>query len=167
MSAVGALGVSVALAGCGKTVYFAGRQLPPSGLTNRVMVAIQNSSIASKGSLEILDAYYDIRYAYNDISKSFSISGYSGDLPITIQNLPEEQVGAVYSSGNGSYTVINYQKENASGAQTGLIGTSSSIFMSRNQNYIFAASQASHVLTILDKTNGGSYGLSLPGIYRV
>ena len=66
LSALGALAVAVALAGCGKTFYFAGRVLPPSGLRNRVLVAIQNASAGSKGSLEILDAYYDIRYAYNN-----------------------------------------------------------------------------------------------------
>lgn len=167
MSAVVALGIAAALAGCGKTFYFAGRTLPPSGLTNRVMVAIQNGSIASQGSLEILDAYYDIRYAYNDITKTFSISGYSGNLPVTIQNMPEEQLGAVYSSGNGSYSIVGYQKENSSGAQSGLNGTSSSIFVTRSQNFIFAASQTSQVLTVVDKTNSTTYALGLPGVYRV
>ena len=42
---------------------------------------------------------------------AFSITGYSGKLPITIQNMPEEQSGAVYSSGDGSFTMISYAKE--------------------------------------------------------
>lgn len=167
MSAVAALTVAVALAGCGQTNYFAGRQLPPSGLTNRVMVAIQNPSALSKGALQILDAYYDIRYAYNNQSKTFSISGYSGALPATIQNMPEEQLGAVYGSGDGSYTYINYQKETSSGTQANLSGLSSSIFVTRNQDYIFAASQTSHVLTVVDKVAGAAYSLNLPGVYRV
>ena len=37
--------------------------LPPSGLTNRVLIAIQNPSAFTKGALQIVDAYYDIRYA--------------------------------------------------------------------------------------------------------
>ncbi len=51
----------------------------------------------------------------------------------------------------------------------GLNGTSSSIFTTRNQTYVFAASQTSHVLTVVDKssTSAGSYPLSLPGVYRV
>ena len=78
----GALVVAVALAGCGKTTYFAGRNLPPSGLINRVMIAIQNPSSFTKGALQIVDAFYDIRYAYNNLNKEFPISGYSGALPV-------------------------------------------------------------------------------------
>ncbi|HEY1985695.1 MAG TPA: hypothetical protein VGG85_09815 [Terracidiphilus sp.] len=167
MSAAGALVIAAALAGCGKTTYFAGRQLPPSGLINRVLIAIQNPSAFAKGSLEIVDGYYDIRSSYNGKTASFSVSGYSGALPASIQNMPEEQLGAVYGAGDGSLTMISYAKESTSGTQTGLNGLSSSIFVTRNQAYTFAASQTAHVLTVLDKTNGGTYALSLPGIYRV
>jgi len=130
-------------------------------------VAIQNASLGSRGSLEILDAYYDIRYKFNNPTVTFSVSGYSGALPITIQNMPEEQLGAIYGSGDGSLTMANYEKENTSGAEKGLTGLSSSVFITRNQNYIFAASQASHVLTVVDRSGGISYGLNLPGIYRL
>jgi hypothetical protein len=159
--------VSVALAGCGSTYYFAGRTLPPSGLTNRVLIAIQNPSALSRGALQFVDAYYDIRSSYNDKVASYSISGYSGALPITIQNMPEEQLGAVYGSGDGSFTTINYEKEATGGSVAGLNGLSSSIFITRNQAYVFAASQASHVLTVVNQTTGSSYPLSLPGVYRV
>ena len=167
LSALGALAIAVTLAGCGQTFYFAGRTLPPSGLRNRVLVAIQNASVANRGSLEILDAYYDIRYAYNNTNTTFSVSGYSGALPITIQNMPEEQAGAVYGSGDGSLVAINYEKESTTGAEKGLTGLSSSVFITRNQGYIFAASQANHVMTVVDNSTGVSYGLSLPGVYRV
>jgi hypothetical protein len=167
LSAVAALFIAAALAGCGSTNYFAGRNLPPSGLINRVMIAIQNPSAFAKGSLQIVDAYYDIRSGYTGKPASFSISGYSGALPITIQNMPEEQLGAVYGSGDGSFTSISYAKENTSGSASGLSGLSSSIFTTRNQEYVFAASQASHVLTVIDHVAGSSYPLSLPGVYRV
>ena len=167
LSALGALAIAVTLAGCGQTYYFAGRTLPPSGLRNRVLVAIQNASVASHGALEILDAYYDIRYAYNNTNTTFSISGYSGSLPITIQNMPEEQAGAVYGSGDGSLVAVNYEKESTTGAETGLRGLSSSVFITRSQGYIFAASQVNHVLTVVDNSTGNGYALSLPGVYRV
>jgi hypothetical protein len=133
------------------------------------MIAIQNPSSFTKGALEIVDAFYDIRYAYNNINKTFSVSGYSGALPLTIQNMPEEQLGAVYGYGDGSYVVINYQKESSGTSYTTsqLDGLSSSIFVSRNQAYLVAASQSAHVLTVLDSTAGASYFLSLPGVYRV
>jgi len=110
LSAAGALVVAVVLAGCGTTTYFAGRTLPPSGLTNRVLIAVQNPSVASTGSLTFVDAFYDIRFSYNQKVGGFSISGYSGSLPVSIQNMPEEQLGAVYGAGDGALHLINYQK---------------------------------------------------------
>ncbi len=167
LSAAGALLIAAGLAGCGQTFYFAGRVLPPSGLTNRVLVAVQNPGPALRGTLEILDGFYDIRYKYNNPQSSFSISGYSGALPVTIQNMPEEQLGAVYGSGDGSLATVDYQKESSAGTQTGLNGESSSIFVTRDQKFVFAANQVSHVLTIVDKASNGSFVLSLPGVYRV
>jgi hypothetical protein len=159
--------LAVALAGCGETQYFAGRQLPPSGLTKRVLIAVQNPSATAKGALQIVDAFYDIRYKYNNQNVTYSISGFSGALPTTIQNMPEEQIGAVYGSGDGSLTLINYQKESTSGAAKGLTGTSSSVFVTRNQLYVFAAQQAAHVLTVASPSSGASVSLGLPGVYRV
>ncbi len=161
----GALGAAVALAGCGKTTYFAGRNLPPSGLINRVMIAIQNPSAFTKGSLQIVDAFYDIRYAYNNINKTFPVSGYSGALPVTIQNMPEEQLGAVYSSGDGNLALVSYGKENSTG--TAVTAVSPSIFLTRNQNFAFAASQSSHTLVVANRGAGQTFTLSLPGVYRV
>ena len=131
------------------------------------MIAVQNPSAASKGGLVFVDAFYDIRHSYNDKIPGFSISGYSGALPSTIQNMGEEQIGAVYASGDGSFVLINYQKESSIGPQKGLAGTSSSIFVTRNGSFTFAASQTSNVLTVLDQTSGGVFPLSLPGIHRV
>jgi hypothetical protein len=167
LSAAAALVVAAAIAGCGSTTFFAGRQLPPSGLTTRVLIAIQNPSPLTKGALEIVDAFYDTRYKYNNPTVTYNISGFSGQLPVSIQNMPEEQLGAVYGSGDGSFTLINYQKESSSGGVKGLLGTSSSIFITRNQQYVFAAQQAAHVLSIVNPATGASISLGLPGIYRV
>lgn len=141
--------------------------MPPSGLTTRVLIAIQNPSPLTKGELEIDDAFYDTRFKYNNPSVTYSISGFSGALPISIQNMPEEQVGAVYGSGDGSLTPINYGKESSNGPTKGLAGTSSSIFLSRNLTYVFAANQATHLLTIANQSTGASVSLGLPGVYRV
>lgn len=131
------------------------------------MIAIQNPSSGSTGALSFVDAFYDIRFSYNQKVGAFSISGYSGQLPVTIQNMPEEQLGAVYGSGDGSLQLINYQKENQAGVEKGLNGLSSSIFVTRNLGYVFAANQQATVLTILDVAGGGNYALGLPGVYRV
>ena len=120
MSAAAALVAAAALAGCGSTTYFAGRTLPPSGIANRVMIAVQNPSPYTKGELEIVDAYYDIRSSYNSKTGSFSIAGFGGGLPVTIQNMPEEQMGAVYGSADGSLTFANYANEATNGTAQGL-----------------------------------------------
>ena len=85
----------------GRTIC--GRALPPSGILNRVLIAVQNPGALTKGTLEIVDAFYDIRHSFNNSVPSFSLAGYSGADPITIQNMPEEQAGAVYGAGDGSF----------------------------------------------------------------
>jgi len=119
----------------------------------------------------IVDAYYDIRFKYNSANTiaAFTISGYSGNMPVTIQNMPEELAGAVYSTGDGGFNLISYSGEKLQSTVGGLNGKSSSIFITRNQQYTFAASQASHELTVVDKSSisAGSYPLNLPGVYRV
>jgi len=160
------MGIAFALAGCGSTTYFAGRTLPPSGLPYRVMIAIQNPSTLSKGGLAVVDAYYDTRYKYNDTNVTYSISGYSGALPISIQSMPEEQIAGVYGYGDGSFALVNYAKESSSSAK-GLSGTSASVFITRNENFLFAASQAAHVITVASPTSGTLSTLSLPGVYRI
>lgn len=167
VSAAAALLVAVALAGCGTTNYFGNRTVPPSKLQNRVMIAIQNPSALSKGALQIVDAFYDERSGYNGTPASFSISGYGGALPISIQNMPEEQLGAVYGSGDGSFALISYGGEKESGTVSGLPGLSSSIFLTRSQQYVFAASHASNVFTVINQATGQSASLGLPGVYRV
>ncbi len=167
LASLSSLGSSVLLAGCGKNFYFAGRTLPPSGILNRVVVAIQNPSPLSKGSLQILDAYYDIRHAYNNINQTFTISGYSGADPAQIQNLAEQQTGVVYGNGDGSLATVNYATEAAGTAITGLAGIASSVYASRNLGYVVAANQQVHALTIVDRTGAGNYSLNVPGVYRV
>ena len=166
-SALAALVAAGTLAGCGSTYYFAGRVLPPSGIANRVLIAVQNPTVASKGVLQFVDAFYDIRQSYNDKIPGFSISGYTGALPVTIQNMPEEQIGAVYGSGDGSFNLVNYAKESNIGSAASLNGFSSSVFVSRNQTFVIAANQQANVVTVVDKSGGKQYSLSLPNAYRV
>jgi hypothetical protein len=155
------------LTACGKNFYFAGRNLPPSGVLNRVLVAVQNPSALTQGSLLFDDALYDIRHAFNNANVTFTIGGFSGKLPVTIQNMPEQQLGAVYSIGDGSLTTVSYSGEKVSStvASTSLNGISQSIFTSRDQLYVYAASQTTHSLTVVD--HGATVTLNLPGVYRV
>jgi hypothetical protein len=158
--------VFLVLTGCGQSYYFGGRALPPSGILNRVLIAVQNPGALTKGTLQIVDAYYDIRHSFNDKVPSFSLAGYSGADPITIQNMPEEQAGAVYGAGDGSYALLNYASEKQN-TTVSLPGQSSSVYISHDQRYVFAANQTAHTLTVQDRVLGTSYGLNLPNVYRV
>lgn len=119
--------------------------------------------------MAIVDGYYDVRHSFNNTKPSFSVSGFSAPDPITIQNMPEQQTGAVYAAGNGTFTLVNYATESQISAISGLAGLSSSVFISRDQNYVFAASQQSQVLTVIDRTLsvGGIYTLDVPNVWRV
>ena len=66
-----------------------------------------------------------------------------------------------------TFTLINYQTEKTTGQYRGLNGLSSSIFITRNQDLRFRGQPGIHVLTVVNRTNGSSYPLSLPGVYRV
>lgn len=169
MSAAAALVAAAALAGCGTTTYFAGRTLPPSGIANRVLIAIQNPTGGSRGQLEIVDAYFDTRYKYNNINKTYVIAGFAGALPVSIQNLPEQRIGEVYSGGDGSVTPVSYAQESSNGDLPGLNNLLfTSIFVARNSAYTVGAAPQTHVMLIYDQTSpGGTYELGLPGVYRV
>lgn len=159
--------ISFLVTACGKNFYFAGRNLPPSGVLNRVMVAIQNPSPLAQGALQFDDAYYDIRHSFDNKVPLYTIGGFAGKLPITIQNLPEQQLGAVYSEGDGTLALINYAREKQAGAAVGISGQSSSIFITRDGRYVYAANQTSHLLTVADQATHAVTSLSLPGVFRI
>lgn len=134
---------------------------------HRVVIAIQNPGTFNKGALQIVDAFYDERSGFNGTPPVFSIAGYSGALPQTIQNMPEEQFGAIFGAGDGSLLLADYSKERITKTVAGVPPVPSSVFVTRNQAYFFAASQAAHTLTIGSPTSGASLGLNLPDVFRI
>ncbi|MBT9329732.1 hypothetical protein [Paracidobacterium acidisoli] len=129
-----------------------------------MLITEQDASAIGSGALPFVDAFYDIRHAYNATTGSFSISGYSGKLPVTIQNMPEQQTGGVYDAAAGSFTLINYAGEKVAGTVAIPGGLSSSIFISRDENYVYAANNSTHVISVVDRVTGGSYALNLPNV---
>jgi hypothetical protein len=163
-SAVLLLAFSSLLTSCGKNFYFAGRTLPPSGVLNRVVIALQNPG---GGSLPFVDAYYDIRHPYNSSTGSFAIAGYTGSLPQSIQNMPEEQVGGVYGSGTSSFTIISYAEEKAGSPLSIPGGAASSVFVDRARSFLYAANGTTHVISVVNVGTGAAYVLNLPNAYRI
>ncbi len=158
---------STLLSSCGKNYYFAGRNLPPSQILNRVLIAEQNPSSVTAGALPFVDAYYDIRHKFNNVNVTYSISGFSGKLPVTIQNMPEEQTGAVYSVGDASFTLVNYATESTGSPISISAGLAASVFIDRPRKYVYAANETTHVLSVVDLTANRTFILNLPNVYRV
>jgi hypothetical protein len=151
----------------GTNSILAGRPQPPSQIRQRVLVAIQNPSPIATGGLQIVDARYDIRNSENGKTPVFVISGYKGSLPSMIVNYPEQQMGYVYGSGDGSLIPVNYGSEQVTGAVGGLPGTSSSIFITQDGRYAFAANQNTQYLTVIDNVTPAVVQLNLPNVYKV
>lgn len=172
-----AFAICLVISSCGKNYFFAGRDLPPSGVLNRVLIAEQNPSAFASGALPFMDAFYDIRHAYNASSGQFTIAGFSGKLPLTIENLPEQQAGAVYNVGDGSLSLVSYAKESVSSTVTipgGLSsGTQPSPFngvsISRDLGFVYAVNPANHVISVVNQTPNSpiSLTLNLPNAYGV
>jgi hypothetical protein len=167
--------VCIVVGSCGKNFYFAGRNLPPSGVLNRVLVAEQNPSAFATGALPFIDAFYDIRHPYNTAGGQFTIGGYSGHLPLTIQNMPEEQAGAVYNEGDGSLSLVSYANEKVSGSVS-LPGSLSSstegspyngVFISRDLGYVYGANPSAHVISVVNRNNSTSLTLNVSNAYGV
>jgi hypothetical protein len=122
-----------------------------------------------------MDAYYDIRHPYNTSSGQLGISGYSGKLPLTIQNMPEQQAGAVYGEGDGSLALVSYAQEkiSASVSVPGSISSSTEgvpyngIFISRDLAYVYAANPSSHVISVLNRNNNSGLTLNVPNAYGI
>jgi hypothetical protein len=156
------------LTACGQNFYYNDRPLQAGEEQNRVLVAIQNPTVITKGSLQELDAFYDIRHVYNSGALLPAISSYAGALPVSIVNMPAEEQGAVFNQGDGSVSVINYSTNTVKATLTAtqLGGIASGVTLSRDLRYALAAQQQNHVVSVYDSANG-SFFLNLPGVYRV
>ena len=160
--------LSFGLSACGTNSYFGGRALPPSGILNRALIAVQESG---QGELFLVDALYDVRHNYNNTKASFPISGYNGSsLPVTIQNLPAEQAGLAFSESDGRLSSVNYATEAASSLllAPATNAIASSIFASTSRQWIVAAQPDLHELEMYDaSTTPTAFLLNLPNVYRV
>jgi hypothetical protein len=119
----------------------------------------------SSGGLEILDGYRDLRGNVQNTIKSFFISGYSSAQPVTIFNFPEQTTGYVLSYTDGSLGDINYSKESSVGAVASFGSQPPSVAASATGTLFAGAAEQSGVLSVT--SNGASYQLYLPNVYRV
>lgn len=162
---------TLGLASCGTRYYkfptytFANRPVPPSRLSNRVMVGLTVNG--SQGALQMLDAQRDIRSTIFNSNTTFPISGYSSGYPNLILNFPEQVSGYVYSDSDGSLARVNYSTETSTPVTTGFSAKSSSLAIPVSFNHYYSAQQSIGQLGIIDNTTGRAYGLNLPNAFKV
>jgi len=144
---------------------FAGRPVPPSKLAQRVMIA--TSANGTFGSLQIVDAFRDIRNNVENTIPTFQISGYSSGLPTTIFNFPSEVRGYIYSNSDGNLVNIDYGTEAAKGPVGTFQSGTSSIAIPPTFAHYYGAESNAGLLEIVDATAGGTYLLNIPNVYRV
>lgn len=170
--------VVVLLTGCGYRPYkttenqFAGRPVPPSKLTQRVMVAISQASLLG-GGLEVLDAKRDIRSNVYVANSTTMISAYSSNAK-SIINYPEQMRGYVYSS-DGAINTINYSTEAAAGTTASTTGALSSYFVSQDVYSVLTAVESSGLFVMNQPSTASAtstsvmatYSFPVPSVYKV
>lgn len=166
------------LSGCGARPYkttenqFAGRPVPPSKLTQRILVAISQTS-GFGGQLELLDAKRDIRSNVYTANSTFQISSFSGNA-LQLISYPEQLRGFV-SGSDGSITTINYSTEAAQGATASTSGVSSSFFVPQDTQAVYTAVERQGLFNILAPSTGSAtstsiqttYNFPVPSVYKV
>jgi hypothetical protein len=163
--------VTIGLTSCDRRYYdypeftFANRPIPPSRLDTRVMVSLTVNG--SQGALQMIDAQRDIRNSVFNANSTFPISGYASGYPSAIFNFPEQVLGYVYSSSDGSLTRIDYSKEAVGGTASSLAIRADSTAVPPGFRHFYTASSTTGQLVVIDNTNGGTYALNLPNVYRV
>jgi len=166
------------LTGCGYRPYkttenqFAGRPVPPSRLTQRVMVAISQNSALS-GALQILDAKRDIRSNVYVANSTTTISAFSGQAQ-SIINYPEQTRGFVYSS-DGNVNTINYSTEAGLGPTTTSTGVVSSYFVPLDTQSVYTATERTGTVNISTPATASAtvnsintnLSFAVPSVYRI
>jgi hypothetical protein len=162
---------TVAVTGCGTSLYqfptynFAGRPVPPSKLSNRVMVGL---STGTQGSLQILDAQRDIRNSVYNANQFFFVSGFSGNNPMNIDSFPDELKGYVYTNSSPyNITIINYGTESAGATAATLNTPSNSFGVSADFIRLYSAQEETGQLFVSDAGLGQTFTLNLPNVYKV
>lgn len=166
------------LTGCGSRPYktteyqFAGRPVPPSKLTQRVMVAIAQSGLAN-GGLELLDARRDIRANVFTANSTFTVSGFAANA-LQIISYPEQLRGFVYAQ-DGSIQTINYSTEASLGTTAASAGVASSFFVPSDTQAVYTAIERNGTFVIANPASGSATGTSInttytfavPSVYKV
>jgi hypothetical protein len=123
------VGFTLALAGCGSVPLTGGRPYPPDfdgyGYP-RAMVAVQTSGTTTSGALQLIDVKHDTVNNQQDTVHNYSIKGFNGAYPLTIQDFPGSTEAYVYSNGtpptntNASFIPVDTATDSAGGAIPGV-----------------------------------------------
>lgn len=170
------LAATAMITGCGNRPYhtteynYAGRPIPPSKLTQRVIAVYGNSGLLASGAALVLDASRDIRFNVYQPNSTFPINGFSSSgTPIQLFNYPEQTTGVVFAADN-SVGAINYGTEafnRSVVAPADFAAAPTSVYVPSDLAFTYAAEETAGLFFVSDVGAGASYNFSLPGAYRI
>lgn len=143
----------------------------PSGISNRVLIAVQipsgwvngGEAVVPQFALQIADATNN---TFTQASPTF-ISGWSTGVTSSLENLPTMAAGLVQNE-DGSAALLNYNSETVTVLNTGIGTPNAGSLMTQNTSYVFVADNRNGSLTVVDRTNNNAVAnLSLPGVMNV
>jgi hypothetical protein len=159
----------LALSSCARILYhvpqnqFGGRTIPPSQLLQRVLVTY--TSNGTGGGAVMLDGLRDLRMNIQDTIPSFPIQGFSEALPATIFNFPEQQIGYVLNSTDGTLESINYGTEKVGSTVATFGAYSPSVAAAYDGSRFVGAVNGQGILEI--SSGSGVFSLNLPNVDKV
>ncbi len=170
---------ALGLVSCGRPPLTGGRPYPPDfdgyGYP-RAMVAWASGGNGS-GTLQLIDVEHDTVNNKQDTVHSYTISGYSGSDPQTIQDFPGQQVAYVFANGGGATGTPSFQPVNT-GTDTGstpvggiAVGTTS-VYVTQDFSYVYSVSPTATsgsvgFLSVYRATDGSTTRIPLPGASKL
>ena len=143
----------------------------PSGISNRVLIAVQLPTGAVNGNPAVVPQFaLQIADATNNTFKQATpnlIGGWGTGVVSNLENLPTMAAGLVQNE-DGSAALLNYNTENVTTLSTGISTPNAGTLITQNTNYVFVANNRKGQLTVVDRTNSNvAVPLSLPGVMNV
>jgi len=128
-------------------------QSHPSGVLQRVLIAVQNPT-GMQGGSPVLAPQFSLQIA-NAATDSFptsappTISGYGLHIPASLENLTGQGYGVVQNE-DGSALMLNYGSEAVSGSNIGSASPVNGSVLTENLRYMITASELGGAITVQD-----------------
>jgi hypothetical protein len=165
---------------CGRPPLPYGRPFPPdfdnSGYPRAMVVWAQGGN--GGGTAQLIDVEHDTVNNKQDTIHSYTISGFSGTDPVSIQDFPGQQIAYVYSDGGTSaasspvFQPINTGTDAGSTPTGGLSAGTTSVYVTQDFSYVYSVSPSATnasvgYLSVLRRADGTVTRIPLAGASKL